>query len=149
MTAPLLTHSGRQRRISVLHSRIRLAPKFQHLRSLPQQHHIRQIDKQSVLGLSPESRNSGARQRVHVSRITERTGATYMPQQIDVRDHRKCNDHDSLSISQHGPRRIVTMIVCRHSGQYVGISTLPGTSDLTFLILNGGGFCARLEDIPQ
>jgi hypothetical protein len=32
-----------------------------------------------------------------------------MPQQIDVRDHRKCNDHDSLSISQHGSRRIVTM----------------------------------------
>lgn len=60
-----------------------------------------------------------------------------MPQQIDVRDHRKCNDHDSLSISQHGSRRIVTMIVCRHSAQYVGISTLPGTSDLTFLILNG------------
>jgi hypothetical protein len=34
-----------------------------------------------------------------------------MPQQIDIRDHRKCNDHDSLSISQHGSRRIVTMIV--------------------------------------
>jgi hypothetical protein len=84
-----------------------------------------------------------------VPRITERTGATHMPQQIDVRDHRKSNDHDSLSISQHGSRRIVTMIVCRHSGQYVGISTLPGTSDLTFLILNGVGFCARLEDIPQ
>lgn len=76
---------------------------------------------------------------VHVSRITERTGATHMPQQIDVRDHRKCNDHDSLKISQHGSRRIVTMIVCRHSAQYVGISTLP--SDLTFLILTG---CARM-----
>ena len=36
-----------------------------------------------------------------------------MPQQIDVRDHRKCNDHDSLSISQHGSRRIVTMILRR------------------------------------
>jgi hypothetical protein len=149
MTAPLLTHSGRQQRISVLHSRIRLAPKFQHLRSLPTTAPHPQIDKQSVLGLSPEGRNSGPRQRVHVSRITERTGATHMPQQIDVRDHRKCNDHDSLSISQPGSRRIVTMIVCRHSGQYVGIATLPGTSDLTFLILNGGAFCARLGDIPQ
>src|SRR5262245_20283306 len=53
------------------------------------------------------------------------SGATHMPQQIDVRDHRKCNDHDSLSISQRGSRRIVTMIVCRHSAQYVGISTWP------------------------
>ena len=149
MTAPLLTHSGRQRRISVLHSRIRLAPKFQHLRSLPQQHHIRQIDKQSVLGLSPESRNSGARQRVHVSRITERTGATHMPQQIDVRDHRKCHDHDSLSIFAARLPTNCDDDRCRHSGQYVGIATLPGTSDLTFLILNGVGFCARLEDIPQ
>lgn len=84
---------------------------------------------------------------VHVFRITERTGATNMPRQIDVRGHRKCNDHDSLSISQHGSRGIVRTIVCRHSSQYVGISTLPRTSDLTFLILNGGGFCARLEDI--
>jgi hypothetical protein len=50
---------------------------------------------------------------VHVSRITERTGATHMPQQIDVRDHRKCNDHDSLSSSRRGSRRIVTMILRR------------------------------------
>jgi hypothetical protein len=24
------------------------------------------------------------------------SGATHMPQQIDVRDHRKCNDHDNF-----------------------------------------------------
>src|SRR5690242_19620327 len=84
---------------------------------------------------------------VHVSRIS--AGATHMPQQIVVRDHRKCNDQDSLRISQRGSRRIVTMVFCRHSAQYVGISTWPETSRVTLLILNGGGFCARLEDIPQ
>jgi hypothetical protein len=36
-----------------------------------------------------------------------------MPQQIDVRDHRKCNDHDSLRSSRRGSRRIVTMILRR------------------------------------
>jgi hypothetical protein len=41
------------------------------------------------------------------------SGATHMPQQIDVRDHRKCNDHDSFRISQRGSRRIVTMILRR------------------------------------
>jgi hypothetical protein len=41
------------------------------------------------------------------------SGATHMPQQIDVRDHRKCNDHDSLRSSRRGSRRIVTMILRR------------------------------------
>lgn len=36
-----------------------------------------------------------------------------MPQQIDVSDHRKCNDHDSLRSSRRGSRRIVTMILRR------------------------------------
>jgi hypothetical protein len=31
------------------------------------------------------------------------SGATYMPQQIDVRDHRKCNDHDSFRIRSAAP----------------------------------------------
>ena len=43
-----------------------------------------------------------------------------MPQQIDVRDHRKCNDHDSLRISQRGSKRIVTLSL-RHC---VEMSTL-------------------------
>jgi hypothetical protein len=69
-----------------------------------------------------------------------------MPQQIDVRDHRKCNDHDSLSISQHGSRRIVAMIVVDIAPS-MSEYRLGLPSDLTFLILNGGGFPARRENI--